>query len=87
MFHQAFLRSPGKALALAVALTASLAGCTDKRGGPIPYGQSNFGAPDAPTVAPLGAGYKIAPLDTLTIKVFKMADLSGDYEVDLTGQI
>jgi polysaccharide export outer membrane protein len=43
--------------------------------------------PDAPTVTPLGAGYKIAPLDTLTIKVFKMPDLSGDYEVDLTGQV
>jgi polysaccharide export outer membrane protein len=35
----------------------------------------------------LGAGYKIAPLDTLSIKVFKMPDLSGDFEVDLTGQI
>jgi len=26
-------------------------------------------------------------MDTLTIRVFKMADLSGDYEVDLTGQL
>ena len=33
------------------------------------------------------SGYKISPLDTLTIKVFKMPDLSGDFEVDLTGQI
>lgn len=86
MFHQGFLKSSGKALALAVAC-ALFAGCADKRGGPIPYGNSNFGTPDAPTAAPLGAGYKIAPLDTLTIKVFKMPDLSGDFEVDLTGQI
>jgi len=64
-----------------------LAGCADKRGGPIAYSPSNFGVPDAPTVVPLGAGYKIAPLDTLSIKVFKMPDLSGDFEVDLTGQI
>lgn len=64
-----------------------LGGCTDKRGGPIAYSPSSFGVPDAPTVVPLGAGYKIAPLDTLTIKVFKMPDLSGDFEVDLTGQI
>jgi polysaccharide export outer membrane protein len=63
------------------------AGCADKRGGPIPYSSSEFGVPDAPTVVPLGAGYKIAPLDTLSIKVFKMPDLSGDFEVDLTGQI
>ncbi len=87
MLHQAFLKSPGKALAVVVVALSTLAGCTDKRGGPIPYAQSNFGAPDAPTAAPLGAGYKIAPLDTLTIKVFKMPDLSGDFEVDLTGQI
>ena len=48
---------------------------------------ATFGAPDAPTVVPLEQGYRIAPLDTLTVKVFKMPDLSGDYEVDLTGQI
>ncbi len=65
----------------------ALASCADKRGGPIPYSPANFGAPDAPTVVPLGSGYKISPLDTLTIKVFKMPDLSGDFEVDLTGQI
>ena len=64
-----------------------VAGCADKRGGPIPYDVKTFGAPDAPTVVPLEQGYRIAPLDTLSIKVFKMPDLSGDYEVDLTGQI
>ena len=64
----------------------TVAGCADTRGGPIPYSGA-LSAPDAPTVVPLEAGYKIAPLDTLTIKVFKMPDLSGDFEVDLTGQI
>ena len=76
-------------LSLLSALVAAtlVAGCADRRGGPIAYSPSNFGAPDAPTVVPLGSGYKIAPLDKLTIKVFKMPDLSGDFEVDLTGQI
>lgn len=64
-----------------------LAGCADKRGGPIPYDVKTFGAPDAPTVVPLEQGYRISPLDTLSIKIFKMTDLSGDYEVDLSGQI
>lgn len=64
-----------------------LGGCADKRGGPIPYDVKSFGVPDAPTVVPLEQGYRIAPLDTLTVKIFKMPDLSGDYEVDLTGQI
>jgi len=62
-------------------------GCADSRGGPIPYNVSNFGTPDAPQLVPLEAGYKIAPMDTVTVKVFKMPDLSGDYEVDLAGHI
>ena len=69
------------------ALAMMASACADKRGGPIPYSVSNFGTPDAPTVAALGAGYRIAPMDTVSVKVFKMPDLSGDYEVDLTGQV
>lgn len=89
MFDQAFKAIPTrKAIGLTVLVgTLLLAGCADKRGGPLVYAPASFGAPDMPTVVPLGAGYKIAPLDTLTIKVFKMPDLSGDFEVDLTGQI
>lgn len=64
-----------------------LAACADKPGGPIPYNVSDFGAPDAPELVPLEAGYRIAPMDTVTVKVFRMPDLSGDYEVDLVGQI
>lgn len=65
---------------------AVLSGCGDKRGGSIPYNVA-LPMPDAPTVVPLENSYRIAPLDTLTVKVFKMPDLSGDYEVDLTGNI
>lgn len=72
---------------LALAGLGLVTGCSDSRGGPIPYDVATFGAPDAPTVVPLEQGYRIAPLDTVTVKVFKMPDLSGDYEVDLAGQI
>jgi polysaccharide biosynthesis/export protein len=73
---------------IAMAAVAVVAhGCADKRGGPIPYGVENFGAPDRPAVASLDQDYRVAPLDTLSIKIFKMPDLSGDYEVDLTGQV
>lgn len=64
-----------------------LSSCADRRGGPIPYDVQNFGTPDAPSATALGAGYRIAPMDTISVKVFKMPDLSGDYEVDLTGQL
>lgn len=73
--------------ALSIACTATLVSCADSRGGPIPYNVSDFGAPDKPATLSLAEDYKIAPLDTLTVKVFKMPDLSGDYQVDLTGQI
>lgn len=74
-------------MAAAIAGLIAATGCADKRGGPIAYDSANFGVPDAPKVVALGDDYKIAPADTLAIKVFKMPELSGDYDVDLTGQI
>ena len=69
-------------IVIAVLLTA----CAEGRGGPIPYNVA-LPAPDAPTVVPLETGYRIAPLDKLEIKVLKVNDLSGDYNVDLAGNI
>ena len=63
-----------------------VAGCSDTRGGPIPYDQT-LAAPDTPSLAVLESNYKIAPMDKLTVKVFKSDDISGDYDVDLTGHI
>ena len=63
-----------------------LTACAEGRGGPIPYNVA-LPAPDAPTVVPLETGYRIAPLDKLEIKVLKVNDLSGDYNVDLAGNI
>jgi polysaccharide export outer membrane protein len=75
-----FLLLPAALLALL------LTGCSEGRGGPIPY-DVPLAVPDAPTIVPLESSYRIAPMDTVSVKVFKMPDLSGDYEVDLTGQI
>jgi len=71
---------------LVLAGAAVLAACAGTRGGPIPYDRQ-LAEPDAPTVVPLEAGYKIAPMDKLAIKVFRMEDMSGDYDVDLAGHI
>lgn len=71
---------------VSVALAFMLVGCSEGRGGPIPYDIS-LAPPDAPSVQALDANYKIAPLDKLTIRVLKMEDLSGDYNVDLAGNI
>jgi polysaccharide export outer membrane protein len=74
-------------LAICVAAFAMLASCSGTRGGPIPYNPTGFTAPDAPAVQALEEDYKIAPLDTLHVSVFQVNDLTGDYEVDLTGTI
>ncbi|HKX91519.1 MAG TPA: polysaccharide biosynthesis/export family protein [Sphingomicrobium sp.] len=60
--------------------------CADSPGGPIPYNVA-LGAPDAHSLAPLETGYKIAPMDVVTVKVFKSDDISGEYQVDLAGNI
>src|SRR6266576_2890892 len=71
---------------VSIAGTILVAGCADTRGGSIPYDKP-FAAPDEVKFQTLETNYKIAPMDKLGIKVFKMDDLSGDYEVDLAGNI
>ena len=72
--------------AVCFVLVLIVGGCADTRGGPIPYDRA-LSAPDAPVIQSLGEGYKIAPMDQLTIKVFNSKDLSDDYDVDLAGHI
>lgn len=80
---------PTPKLALAGILTfiaVLLSACSEGRGGPLPY-DVTLPRPDAAAVMPLEEGYRIAPLDKLTIKVLRMNDLTGDYNVDLAGNI
>jgi polysaccharide biosynthesis/export protein len=73
-------------LAFSLGAVALVSGCADTRGGSIPYDKA-FAAPDATKFQTLESDYKIAPMDKLGIKVFKSDDLSGDYIVDLAGNI
>ena len=81
-----FPHSPRRLLPLILLAAAFVAGCADTRGGTIPYDKV-LAAPDETKFQTLEANYKIAPMDKLAIKVFKMDDLSGDYDVDLAGNI
>jgi polysaccharide export outer membrane protein len=71
---------------LSIAGAIYLSGCAETRGGSIPYDKP-LAAPDEQKFQTLETNYKIAPMDKLSIKVFKMDDLSGDYDVDLAGNI
>jgi polysaccharide export outer membrane protein len=85
--HQPTYRTQSAVLLIATLVAVLLlGGCADTAGGPIPYNVA-LGAPDAPTIAPLESDYRIAPMDTVSVKVFKSQDLTGDYQVDLTGHI
>ncbi|WP_146150933.1 polysaccharide biosynthesis/export family protein [Allosphingosinicella deserti] len=85
----AIARSSLRRLAILALFTACLAGCAGTRGGNLPYHPSaeEFGEPDSPALAALEANYRISPLDKLKVNVFQVADLSAEYEVDLTGNI
>ena len=76
-------------LAAALLATLLLGACAGSRGGNIPYHPpaATFGAPDSPGLAALEENYKISPLDKLKINVFQVNDLSGEFQVDLTGHI
>lgn len=73
--------------AAAAAVAATVAGCAETRGGSIPYGVSGFGAPDPPSAVALDSGYRIAPMDTLSVRVFGMDSITGEYQVDLRGNV
>jgi polysaccharide export outer membrane protein len=72
-------------MAVAVA-SFVLFGCAETRGGSIPYDRA-LAPPDEQKIEVLPQNYRIAPMDMLSIKVFKAEDLSGDYAVDLAGHI
>ena len=77
MTATALLRGMRKAAGVALMFLACA--CASSRGGPIPYDDAGkFQAPDAPTVATLESGYRISPRDTVSVKVFRLPDLSGD---------
>lgn len=65
-----------------------LSGCFQgTRGGPIPYNVADFKQPDSQVITTVDDDYKIAPMDTVKVSVYQLGDLSGEFEVDLMGNI
>lgn len=81
---------------ISLAAAVLIAGCADTRGGIIPYDKT-LAAPDEQKFETLPEDYKIAPMDTVTIKLYgehatdngvtTTDSISGDYPVDLAGHI
>lgn len=64
-----------------------LSACAGSRSSYVSYETAEFGEPDAPSATRLTSEYRIAPLDKLAVNVFQVDQLSGEYQVDLTGNI
>lgn len=75
---------------LPVALTAValvVSGCAGSRSGKIPYNRTDFAVPDLPRVSTNADEHILQPGDTVLINVFQIDSLSGERQVDLSGQV
>jgi polysaccharide biosynthesis/export protein len=75
------------ALAIFIAACICLSACATKRSDEVAYNPVGFSSPDSLSISTLGEDYRIAPLDKLSISVFQVEQLSGEYQVDLTGRV
>ena len=80
------LRAGGRAVHAMVLLgaLAALTGC-EVRGGKIPYDPAGFGPPDLRATGVEAYDVPLGPLDVLRINVFRVPDLSGEFQVDVRG--
>lgn len=72
--------------AAVMSIMLGLSGCAT-RGGDVPYNVANFGPPDLKAQQVPLEWHRIGPLDTLTINVFQAEELSGEFQVDASGDI
>lgn len=63
-----------------------LAGCTNSRGGTVPYDVANFGAPDSERIAP-PVDTTIGVQDVINVSVYQLTDFNRDVQVDTSGNI
>lgn len=77
------------AVLAAVAVSSLISACANKRGGTVPYDvdPASFGRPDVEALPVVPVNQKIGPADVIDVRVFQVAELSGEHRVDLNGFI
>lgn len=78
------LRAAGRASLLGALILVSA--CAT-RGGSVAYDPEGFGAPDPEPALALEGPQRVGPLDKVRVSVFQVADLSGEFQVDGSGNI
>lgn len=71
---------------LAAGLGLLVAGCST-RGHSLPYGGANLDKPDPVTPEEQVYDIPLGPLDVVHVQVFRVPDLSADYQVDARGML
>jgi polysaccharide export outer membrane protein len=64
-----------------------LGGCAHRLPSTVASNPTTFGAPDTTDRSAVGENYRLGALDTVTVSVFQVPDVSGDYQVDPTGNL
>lgn len=87
--HEERIPSFARLLKRAIVVVAALgaAACAGGRGGPVPYEPGGFVAPDTQAEPVASASHPIGALDTVSITVFQVESLSGEFKVDAGGKI
>jgi len=73
-------------VAIIALLALGISACAS-RGGKVPYAPADFGPPDRSVPADLAYDLPLGPLDVLKVTVFRVPELSGDYQVDAKGNL
>ena len=89
--NAANVSKPGKAIGLAIRCIAIagamlLSGC-EKRGGNLAYDPPGFDQPTQQLVTNPAYDIPLGPLDIVRINVFRVAEITGEYQVDGAGLI
>lgn len=64
-----------------------LGGCAHHLPSSVAHNPATFSAPDAPDRSAVGENYRLGALDTVTLSIFQVPDVTGDYQVDPTGDL
>jgi len=74
-------------MAVMLALPGVLGGCVRSLPASVAHNPTTFNAPDVPDRSTVGESYRLGSLDTVSVNIFQVPDVSGDYQVDPTGDL
>lgn len=72
---------------IALLLGLALSACVSRVAPSVARNPATFAEPDAPDRSAVGESYRLGALDTVSVNVFQVPDVTGDYQIDPTGNL